>query len=94
MAEHSWLTTCEVPDGVERGFYWGFHLHHARKCLEAGYENNAASWMWRDEAEEDSGFAPVAGTLRVASPHGVTGIEYVDARDVAKLIENSDGGGI
>lgn len=50
--------------------------------------------MWRDEAEEDSGFAPVAGTLRVASPHGVTGIEYVDARDVAKLIENSDGGGI
>ncbi len=88
------LTQCEVPEGIERRFYSGFFVHHAAACLSAGYEDNAASWMHRDQGEIDSGFAPVAGTLQSARRHGVDGILYVDARDVARELEGVSGGGI
>ena len=89
----AWLTHCEVPAGVERRFYYGVHVNHAKMCLEAGQEGNAASWMWRDWSELDEGFAPVAGTLEPADRHGMDGILYVDARDVgvAMMGLNSDG---
>lgn len=88
------LTVCDVPDGVERRFYYGVNVFHAECCLKANEEDNAASWMWRDWSELDEGFAPVAGTLRAARRHDIDGILYVDARDVAKAIENMHGGGI
>lgn len=91
---HRWLTDCVVPDGVERRFYYGVHVDNASRCLIAGFENNAASWMWRDWAELDEGFAPVAGTLQVARRHGMRGILYIDARDVAREIQFTNGGGI
>ena len=90
----NYLTQCEVPEGIERRFYSGFFVHHAETCLNAGYEDNAASWMHRDQGEIDSDFSPVAGTLHVARRHGVDGILYVDARDVARELSHVGGGGI
>ena len=83
----------DVSD-VRRRFYCGFYKDHAIACFDAGYEDNASSWMWRDAAETDEGFRPVAGTLRVTQKHGILGIEYVDLRDAIKNIENTGGDGI
>ena len=89
-----WLKVCEFPDSVERRFYSGPRLKHAESCLAAGYEDNAASWMWLDVAEYDEKFAPVFGTLQAARRHGTDGILYVDARDVAAEKVCVDGDGI
>lgn len=89
-----YLTACDVPNGVERQVYCGLHLSHARDCLRAGLEDNAASWMWLDHAELDAGFSPVAGTLKEGSLHGIDGILYVDARDVAESLVGIVGSGI
>lgn len=88
------LTTCEVPDGIDRRFYNGVHVHHAKTCLERGFEDSAAGWMWIDWSELDDGFLPVAGTLEFARQNGMDGILYVDVRDVAAAFTNMYGDGI
>jgi hypothetical protein len=90
-----WLTQCSnVPEGTWRSFYHGPHLYAALKCLRAGYEDNAASWMWRDKAENGSSFHPVAGTLREVVLDGMTCIEYCDVQDVSEELTGVAGDGI
>jgi len=89
-----WLTVCDVPAGVAKRYHFGRFCQLAIQCLSAGFEDQAASWMWLNCAQNDYGFAPVAGTLSIDRRNGVVGIEYVDARDVADMLKNDQGGGI
>jgi len=85
---YQWITEAKIPEGTPTRSYYGPHLWAALKCLDDGYENNAASWIWRDEAELHRDFKPVAGSLRSIE----NGIEYVDLADIN--YEGVDGDGI
>ena len=93
-----WLTETDVPPGTPKreysSDYLGNHFHMAAGCLEHGYEDNAASWMWRDIAEFGE-FKPVAGTLELGiGERGQRVIHYVDAEDIAEQLTNTCGDGI
>jgi hypothetical protein len=102
----TYLVECDVPKGTRIRKYSGPHLGRAKYSLDEGYEDHAASWMYRDIGEYDSGFKKcVAGTLKykektyvdeMVRPKKTTYryIEYVDARDVGEKIKFMGGGGI
>ena len=93
LGEPKYLTICEVPESLKtHRVYYGPYLHHALTCLRNNCEDNAASWILKDERWQD--VKPVAGTLKEVFLGSGRGIELVDARDVAKELLGLDGEGI
>lgn len=90
----------ELPDDIKvpKRYYNGPHIHAAITCLEAGNEEGAASWMWRDMAEEDHHFHPMAGSLEIkwerSGRHIYNSIIYTDAEDVGEQLIGLAGDGI
>lgn len=82
----AWLTEAVVPKGTKTREYSSDFCPHfwaAAGCLEHGYADNAASWMWKDAAELEGDFKPVAGTLTFdIGERGQRVIRYVDVRDI------------
>lgn len=80
---------CDITIRNSSSAYYGPHLHHALKCLRAGYEANARSWMDRDVGEQsgDVGDLPMPGTL---IDHG----DWIEYRDVKSAVSGIGGDGI
>ena len=73
--------------------YYGPHCFRAIACLQAGYPENAVSWMWRDigEYRDDPGEQPDHKSLRIVDAPEVNipksllpCIEYVAVKDLAE----------
>jgi len=91
-----------MPRTPTRQLYYGPHLHAALKCMRAGRNDNAVTWMWRDigEVEDDPGQYPDPDTLEIVQippidPHSLQNYtDVIEYEPVAPAGFFIDGAGI